>query len=251
MTQKEELLTEVAKKVKKLLALSTSSNLNEANLAAEKARELLEKYNMTLTDAEIKTAEMIKDTFKVKHNSKQFPNWYFKNFPKWFLRLTNTMNQYFYVRVIYDYDGYINFIGAKTDVEVAKYVMQYLVHEIERLAEEFLKEHRGSGISIMKDLRQSFCYGAVSGLRDKLDDERQKEKLKAPIVTASGTDLMVIKSQALEEYKKKQFPTLSRLKSSATAGRNSDAYSQGHKEGKNISIRTGVGGKGQLSIGHK
>ena len=239
-------LTEIAKKVKALLALSQSANANEAALAAEKAREILEKYNMTLTDIEIKSAEMVNNDFRVYHNSKQYPDWYYKKFPRWFYSLTTVMAQYFYVRVVYDFDGFINFLGAKPDVEVAKYIMQYLVHEIERLAEEYLKKFRGSGISQMKELRVSFCIGVVDGIRHKLKSEKDKS---VPAKTASGTDLMVIKGAALEEYKKQQFPHLGTIKSGSRLGHDYGAKESGFDKGKNITIRHGVtSSKGQHSI---
>lgn len=244
----EEKLTEIAKKVKKLLALSESPNVDEAALAAEKAREILEKYNMTMTDAEIKSSEMLKEKFRIFHNSKQYPDWYYKNFSTWFHQLNNVMQRFFYVRVVYSGsgDGFMYYLGAKSDVEVAKYVMQYLVHEIERLADNYLKQYRGSGISEMKNLRVSFCIGVVNGLRHKLESERIKV---APAKTASGTDLMIVKDVALEEYKKQQFPHLSKTKSNSRLGHNSEARGEGFEQGKNISIRHGVtSGSSQRSI---
>lgn len=230
-------LTEIAKKIKKLLALSESSNADEAALAAEKARELLEKYNMTLTDAEIKSSEMANDDFRIYHNSKQYPDWFYQKHPRWLMGLHNVMSRYFYVRVLYSGSGFMIYLGAKTDVEVAKYIVQYLVHEIERLADDYLKKYRGSGISEMKNLRASFCIGVVQGIRHKLESEKAKE---TPAKTSSGTELIVIKDAVLNEYLKQQYPHTRELKSSSRLGHRNDAREKGFEQGKNIHIKHGV-----------
>ncbi len=53
----------VLSKIKKLLALSTSSNPNEAALAAAKAQELLMIHNLTLSQVEAQGEEKYCEAF--------------------------------------------------------------------------------------------------------------------------------------------------------------------------------------------
>jgi hypothetical protein len=48
---------DIIEKIQKLLALATSDNENEAQMAAKRAQELLLKYNLKLTDVELEEGE--------------------------------------------------------------------------------------------------------------------------------------------------------------------------------------------------
>lgn len=63
-------MEKIIEKVKKLLALSQSSNPNEASLALSKAQELIAKYNLTITEEENKVIveEVLKQTTKSVSN---------------------------------------------------------------------------------------------------------------------------------------------------------------------------------------
>ena len=47
-------MSTITEKIRKLLALSTSSNIHEAALAARRAADLMAKHNITLTQVEIR-----------------------------------------------------------------------------------------------------------------------------------------------------------------------------------------------------
>lgn len=240
---------EVAERVKKLLALSKSSNIHEAQLAAEKAREYLTKYGMTLTDVEIQTADMIRDEVRTPYHSPGWENQYRKTINLWQSRLFGVMIRYYFIHVVTDNQGTAYFMGARTDVEVARYVYLYLCNEIFRLADVYLatekRERPYLNQGELKKLRMAFSVGAVEGLRELHAEMSKKEHA----VTATGTDLMVIKNAAAKQFSLSQFPN-QRSVSRSTSGLDNRAIGAGIEAGKGITIRHGVGGKqgGQKAI---
>ena len=56
----------IEEKIKKLLALSQSSNPNEAKAALLKAQDLMLKYNLSI-DYEVDCPEIITDSLAIKH----------------------------------------------------------------------------------------------------------------------------------------------------------------------------------------
>lgn len=226
---------DIAEKVQALLRLSESSNPFEAGLAAEKAREILEKYNITLNDVEISTAEMIEEEIKVAHRGRETVS--YTKLPSWVRRLLTPMRTYFYIRPLLAGNGKILFLGAKQDVDVAVYVFSYLVREIERITDAYMKECSGSSLAYQKSQRASYTNGAVTGVAEVLKSEARS---KDAAVSASGTELVVLKESAVAKFVKEMHPRLSKVKSNSNLSFQSGAFSQGVNDGKNISIRRGV-----------
>ncbi len=226
---------EIAVKVEALLRLATSSNPHEAGLAAEKAREILEKYNITLTDIEIETAEMMEETIKVAHRGRVDVN--YTKVPLWIRRLLAVVGTYFHVKPLNGQHGNLHILGAKQDVDVAVYVFSYLVREIERITDAYIKEYSGSSLSQQKSLRASYTEGAVAGVSEVIKHEEASKEVAR---SASGTELVVLKHAALDKFVKEKYPRLHKNYSKSTVEFSSDAYSKGKEDGQNISIRRGV-----------
>ena len=239
----KEKLDEVAEKVKKLLAQAEGTSFpEEAELAASMAEQLLKKYNMTLTDVEIKTAEMLKDVFGVPQRGKTKE---YGLLPHWIKTLATVINKYFYIKVVVSrkptgtFFNQINFLGARKDVEVARYVFCFLVREIERLGDKYMKKnHKGTGLGIrqMQELRMSYSQGVVEGIGMKLKHEA--EIADAP-VTANGTDLIIVKGDAVNQFTKETFKGgLRPARSRTNLGHQDGAYSSGVEAGQGINIKT-------------
>lgn len=242
-----ERLNSIAEKIQKLFALAESSNPEEAGLAAEKARQLLEKYNMSLTDVEIKTAEMVEAGVGVDKCYGRIRRGYdrkYKNIPAWSYGLIGLMKEYFYIETLlagsrYSKDN-MYFLGAKKDVDVATYVFQYLFRETERLCDLYMKQYRGQhlGQHEAKALSYSYKMGVVSGIEEVLRKQcAQRNKSEAR--TKNGTELVPLKQEVAERFKDNLHPHLV-SKRIVYREVSSDAMGAGRKDGKQVQIHRGV-----------
>jgi len=160
-------------KIKKLLALSTSPNEHEAAQAMRLAQKFMIKWNVELYEVE----GGIKDeSIKEKVVEKM----------KWLLPETRficpILEEFFCVRHYYDdfwYEDWkseyragrkLIFIGTESNIEIAKYVFEFLLRTFRELwhiykREEEIKSER---------FRLSFMNGVKLGLQSKLREEREE-----------------------------------------------------------------------------
>lgn len=94
---------EVIEKIKKLLALSNSSNEHEAALAASHAQRLLSEHNLAMTDVEARKEAEVAD--KVETDAA-------KTLPKWVWELLWGVQKAFDCQVVHKGIGKIVFIGV-------------------------------------------------------------------------------------------------------------------------------------------
>ena len=254
----EKHLSEIALKIKKLLALSESPNENEARFAIEKAQELLEKYNITLTDVEIQTAEMIHVEFNVykAHSNGQFKEGdYYKEIPGWVSSILRIIQKYFYIKVVCGNKGHMHFLGAKADVQCAQYVFEYLIRVVRKNRNDYVnkikKETDAQDMRTLRDIGYSYTEGMIKGISEQLRNQKSERPVSK---TVTGTDLVVVKGEALNIYLNQVFPNLGLKGESRTSlSLQSSAFNTGIYDGRNVSINRGVGSsfRGQLAIGHK
>ena len=166
------------KKVQKLLALATSSNENEANVAAQKAQELIVKYNIDMQQLDSKDFEY------QWHELTDEP--YLRMHQKFICPL---LNQYFFVRAVlkpYPVGGRtqggnrkfrtkVEIAGTATNVIIADYIFNYLSEVYQRLWLVYKKEK-----GLDEKSRQAYYHGLTLGLQTKLEETRkQSEEYKA------------------------------------------------------------------------
>jgi hypothetical protein len=221
----------IVEKVKKLLALSESSNKHEAELAAQKAKQLLMQHGMSMSDIEIKSEKIIEDVFTINYADKAFSNQTRKRFPIWILELMGMIKLYFFVEVVIHNKYMIIFIGAEKDLEIAKHVFFFLLQKIELSATEYIKkEEKNKSVSQKRIIRNSYCRGFVHGVVEKLEEENLK-KYK----TKTGTDLVVVKNQHVKEYLNKKYPNLVKTIKKVTSHEH-NSYLIGKEKGKNTDL---------------
>lgn len=251
------------KKIQKLLALATSSNENESSVAAQKAQELIVKYNIDMQQVQDQAFEyqwhvLADEPYLRMHQKFILP--ILKDFffvktllsPKWTGKYTKVGARIFKTE--------LQILGTPTNVIIADYIFQYLSETYQRLWLDYKREN-----GLDEKARQAYYYGLTQGLRGKLELVRkQSETAKAeemirrsneegkPLTIADATALTVIKKDlALEDEFKKLKTTTHK-----TSGWNNhgEAESAGREHGKNINISRPVDHKSEgrvLGIGHK
>jgi len=194
-------------KIQKLLALSSSSNINESQLATQKANELLIKYNIERLsencDEEVYVKRILK---KGRTNGK--------------LRAIYEILKTFFVSPVFNYgkEGvYLEVVGKKVNVEMAEFVGLYLDRELESLWETIKIQEGIKGVRS----KNSFMEGVAKGYIDKINEAQ-----------ASETKALIIVAKNLKEDLKMVYPRLSSSSSQSKIDPRSKNLGQG--QGKKL-----------------
>ena len=151
-------------KIKKLLALSKSSNENEAILAYQRAQELLTKHNISLDDIQVDIN--IKE--EVVWTGDKLEEWKFTlysiiahcNYCQLILRIFNNKNHIY------------TLIGKIHNIVIVKEMYRYLLNTIERVSKEkagqLNEKYEKTGLMLTDQAYESIKIGVVKGLSTRL-----------------------------------------------------------------------------------
>lgn len=208
----------VLRKIKKLMALSSSSNQNEAELAMIKSQELLLKHHIDskyLGSDEEKI--ILKRIMKQKKGNGK-------------MRAIALILETFFVNTVFSHGGgfiCLEIVGNSIDVEIAEYVADFLQEEFERQW-DFAKKKCSLKGMIEKN---SFFLGIAKGYCNKI------ASLKRSYKTEEASALMVIEKK-LAFAKEMIYPRLSTTRSQ---GRNcSHSAALGEQIGRKLEIKPGI-----------
>ncbi len=215
--EKENTLDEVTDKilsrVKKLLALSSSSNTHESEAATLKVNELLLKYNLEHMDTFNNLEMTLLRVLKEKRTSAK-------------LQAISSIVRSFFVFTVINHGKtsvYLELFGSKTNVKIAEYVAHFLNHEMDKLWNDKKKSNpKLKGLSS----KNSFFRGLARGYKTKY---MQKASDKKALLTIAAH---------LNESIQMAFPKLTRSYSSF---KHCEASSQlGIQTGQQLQIRPGI-----------
>ena len=206
-------------KIKKLLALSQSSNPNEAKAALLKAQELMLKYNLSM-DYETDTSEIITDFLDIKYD-------------KYHLQMALIIAENFRTRT-WAGRNKLYYIGYREDVIASKSCLDYLVNESYKCYSRYMYENEASLPSITKSysryLYRQWMEGFVSGIRDSFDERKNDPEYELMLITPE---------EVKKEYEKLNLYDLNLRKKEPT---NRDAFDAGFTEGKQVLDRRSLKG---------
>lgn len=216
-------------KIKKLLALSKSSNEHEAALALAKAKELMEIHS--LTDAVIRTADVTEANAVA--SVKASPS-------KWEMQLARIVRTAFGVAYLFDSgygEGQWVFVGVAPAPEIAAYAFQTLLRQV-----------------------QAQRRGYVAGLpkRLKLATKRNRGNLfalawVAAVAEKVGNFAGKNRSEDIEAYLENHYPELrpmtARDRNRKIRAHDASALDAGRAAGRNARLDHGInGGTGPAMI---
>ncbi len=247
----------LVEKIRKLLALGTSDNANEAELAMQRAKALAIQHDIDLASIQVfenkkSEAPIVKSEALNLGQRKAVC----QKFISWILQ------DYFKVKIIYHgcrAHGYILiFVGRTTDIQIATYIQGFLKQEFMRLWHNYREQNP----TVQTKDRNSFFYGLYKGLDAKLSEqEKQTEKeVFVGMRFTEGTEkteqiqscYALAKVNFKEELDKKLsefYPKLGKAAPHARLNNNNESARQaGFKQGQNINLRMGLaqGNGGQL-----
>jgi hypothetical protein len=229
----------IIEKVRKLLALSKSSNVNEATNAAAIANRLIDEYRLSVADYDDMVGEsdpMMEDPEAVYSTGRIVP---------WKVRLIGVLAQHYgcatYNSVTFPKgrkESHIKLVGRKSDIDIVRYMSGWLMVECQRLSD---LEAKGKG----KVFCNSYCEGFVAGVSAQLAASRT-EAQKA----ATSSAIVKINSRYNESvaYLHSQYKLKSGGGSKIQLDRN--AYNAGVKQGQNVHLGASLqGSKAKLLNG--
>lgn len=209
----------ILRKIKKLMALTTSHNENESQQAMVKAQQLLLKHNM---DSEF-IADDSEEKIFLKRIMKQK-----KETAK--MRAIAKILETFFVNVVYNRAAgfiYLEILGNAINIEIAEYVAEVLHSELERLWDQA----RSHGFLKGSVAKNSFFLGIAKGYCNKI------QALKREYNYDAANGLMVIEKK-LMEAKEMVYERLSSCKSRGSHCPTSSSL--GEKMGKTLQINPAI-----------
>ncbi len=217
-------------RVAKLLALATSPNQHEAEVAMSTAQRLMLKHNIewvSQQDRRFAFRHLGKPSGRV-HEAQRV--------------LASILSGHFFVQVIWvpvwrplegKRGSVLEVCGSDANLELASYVYDFLMHTAERLWREHKKQ---SGIRSNRD-RLSFHAGVMAGFRDRLQRDAKQN-------TERG--LVWIGDPELNQFLRSRHPHI-RWTHYRAAGR-SQAYGDGRAAGERIVLHRGVKESGKSPV---
>lgn len=219
MKQEEKIID----RVRKLLALSQSSNANEAALAAAKAQALLQHYNLELSQVQLKEnfgPEYIK---KITQTKRQI----------WTKSLLEVLCSYNFCSSVYVLGtGMCSIVGEKHNIEVVEYLHTYLVRELVDMANKAYEETDGRIPKIT--WKDSFFYGAIHSIRDRLEEQKQRFEQESN----QTRSLVVVKDEELEAALRKFYPKVRKAPPKRIYA--NDGYAKGRESGQRVLLQRAI-----------
>jgi hypothetical protein len=236
----------------KLLKLAeNNNNVNEAALAAQRAQEILNKYNIEKEMLDEASAvkepdEPIQDfssTNPLDVFDMRVTNW--KSYLGNILCLHNHCKAYISHRtkevrmgqhIKTEHNPVLGIIGRQSDARTVKYLYDMLSHEVDKLAAFYGK---GQG----KSWNVNFRYGVVDAIREKLEEAKKHTQQEMYQEVAGNTTALIRLDNAIAKLKEKDNQLQKwvegkmKLKSRNVFMRfDGDARAQGKAAGKHINM---------------
>lgn len=223
--------SKIADRIRKLLALANSSNVNEAASAAAEAARLMNEHKLTATDVAADDGSKITE---LPLGAEGF-------MASWKFALVTGVARAFFCEAIALRAGArrkIRIVGKKDDAEVAVGVFNYVVKEIDRLADEDVEtrdahEIMREGNLDVRTYKENFRKGAAEGVATRLKEETDRFK-------NSGGKALVIVTQSkdeLRDYLRNRYGASKVVdKDAPKTAADAEAYLRGYERGESISV---------------
>lgn len=225
-----EKLDKVIDKIKKLLALATSPNEHEASLAAQRAHELLVKYNLDMQEVKDRPpsnyGEEVVDKRTFRRTEDKFINGILER--HFFVQVYSFRQRGPFYRQNRSksswYETHTVLVGTKANIEIASYIRAFLVDKFYQLWIDYKTRTKCAPRE-----QQSYYAGLKAGLSDKLTVQKSKIENERGLVLKEDPELQaIIKNMGLVSGK------------GAKYGLYEESMDAGFEDGKKIEIRRGI-----------
>lgn len=228
-------------RVRKLLELANSANEHEAANAANAAAELMERHRIDaalLAQAEQKE-EVENEQFSLNEDIRSKRK--FVTVPRWYWVLAFSIGMANRtrpnVRMTGRHKGYVTFVGKPSDAMMARYMLDKISDEVNRLGKKFAKQF-GTGVGGRAG--QSFRLGCAETIADRLHELKERVMKQVEGEVKDCTALVRVANQlALKDRELTVFAArhgVFYVKTRRTTISSTEAYKHGRERGKTIDI---------------
>lgn len=236
----------VLRRIQKALAIAEDSRANEheALAAARQAEALMRKYQIDHADViatsikkghDLSTEDIVvtaKDNGTRVERTPLWAQWLAVRIAK----LNDCEVRCVRVQTAKGYETGLRFLGYTGDVQVSKWMLEYLAATVLRLCKEFRNDYRYKvgGRSTMDAYRKGLVLGICAQFH-----EMEAEKKRQQEAASASRALVVVKANAIAEH----FGETKYGKPQKANVGDDGAFAAGHRDGKNVKINTGaIGG---------
>lgn len=224
MTEKEKVMS----KVEKLFRLSKSSNPHESALALEKAKTILNNYNLVYFEVEEKENGVKVEDVIIGNRIAEYKK-----------HLLNTIAKFYDCKMIFRCSRGIEInslrvFGFESDIEFVKISYDYIKSQLDKIYKKKLKEHKATGNILSKKdtmrYKKAFYIQSIMVIDERLKELKQKERYE----TNKMYDIVVKKDCMIDEFVKKN---LGRIKTHRTRVHQNEAgMRDGTEAGRKVNI---------------
>ena len=200
MNQSQE---KIAEKIAKLLRLAESPNQHEAELAAQRASELMEKYQIAMADVlvdELQADGIVEERVHVDGHKR-----------RWIYTLAHASAKLFDGSILClsgRRGTTIIFVGTASDISAMKEVFNHLhkswvgIMETDLIRSKAESEERGWRFTSRDTIRFKQGHGVAysRALYSRAVDLARLRNAEVAAASSTGTSLVVLKDQALTEH---------------------------------------------------
>lgn len=217
------------KQISKLLALGDATRNNseeEALRALQKAKELMVKHNLDMSEVEATTSKEQKPSIIITQGEAHtIRHMYFPKYQKWIGMVVRSLTE---TEMIYQHNSYrqtsMVFIGDANDVALAKAIFPILLKTVRR----FARRHYGSGWKTdHRNYADGFAYRLMQRARDmKIDLTPKQEQQWGLILYNKETAIAKVVGGM----------NLKMMRNSRQRQNRPDAFVRGHEDGGRVNL---------------
>jgi hypothetical protein len=224
----------ILQRIRKLAAMTTSSNPNEAAVAAAKMQALLLEYNLTLEQVggSRSAADYVRQDLPVQAAA-------------WRQIIMGALARNNFCKAIILKGGKMGVVGQPHNIEVVEWMYGYVAEQIDRLCEVWAEaEALALGNAVSRADRNAFRVGAAVTIQQRLDAERKQAQAGSGQVQA----LVVKRDHEAEVAFRKHWPNTRSVGGTRVSGNGMEA---GKAAGHKVAFRQPVqgGSSGPRAIG--
>lgn len=231
MTEKEN----IVRKIQGLLALAGDGNPNEAESksAMLRARRLMMKHNIEMTEVEREFNKKKDVVTKVK--------WLTRAVKLWEKHLASTIAKNFRCKMYYYGTKGIAFYGFQEDTEMAMEVFEFALnvmnfHAHEHVEIYYIKSREDKDRATTKRVKESYYFGFAQGVKDMF--KKQTEELKQEYGLAV-IELVPVEVKESYEVMSKDFVKVRASQNSTRNNMDADSFNSGRKRGSKLNVNQG------------
>ena len=226
----------ILEKIKKLLAMTESSNPNEANVAMAKAQRLMTEHNIEMHDIERSDGKSKYDTTKRGYTFAMEERY-----------IRGILHEFFVFIFDIPHEQRYQITGTPEAIAVANYMWEHIRHKFKGAWHVYKKKKELKGVRGKTD----YYAGLHAGLHAKLTIERETQNREFESNNPNALIILDDEEKQLKEYTESENGLEDKAPISHRRGWDPHAEKAGYMAGRKMNLNPGLkdGRSAQMKIG--